>query len=108
MQVFRSPKSEVPVIGLHSVFEHHAATEPVSLQAFLFEYGINFPVAVDLAGENTPTPKTLQVWGQRGTPTLWLLDRAGRLRSAHLRQVHDMIVGAEIATLLGEQDGTAY
>ena len=102
------PKSEVAVIGLHTVFEHHAAMEPVSLQAFLFEYGINFPVAVDVAGENNPTPKTMRAWGQRGTPTLWLLDHSGRLRSAHLGQTHDMVVGAEIATLLAEQDGSAF
>lgn len=101
------PKSEVAVVGLHTVFEHHAAMEPVSLQAFLFEYGINFPVAVDVAGENNPIPKTMQAWGQRGTPTLWLLDRSGRLRSAHLGQTHDMAVGAEIATLIAEQDGSA-
>ena len=101
------PKSLVAVIGLHTVFEHHAAMEPVSLQAFLFEYGINFPVAVDAAGENNPTPKTMQAWGQRGTPTLWPLDRSGRLRSAHLGQVHDMAVGAEIATLICEQDSPA-
>lgn len=99
------PRSEVAVIGLHTVFEHHTAMEPVSLQAFLFEFGIDFPVAVDAAGENTPMPKTMRAWGQRGTPTLWLLDGKGRLRSTHLGQTHDMAVGAEIATLIAEQDG---
>src|SRR5690606_9735509 len=34
------PPSTVQVVGLHSVFEHHAAMTPVSLQAFLYEYRI--------------------------------------------------------------------
>ena len=101
------PESEVAVIGLHTVFEHHAAMEPASLQAFLFEYGVTFPVAVDVAGESGPIPKTMQAWGQRGTPTLWLLDRVGRLRSAHLGQMPDMVVAAEIATLIAEQNASA-
>ncbi len=96
------PESEVAVIGLHTVFEHHAAMEPVSLQAFLFEYGITFPVGVDAPSEKSPTPKTMQAWGQRGMPTLYLLDGTGRIRAAHLGQTHDMIIGAEIATLLAE------
>lgn len=100
------PESEVAVIGLHTVFEHHEAMEPVSLQAFLFEFGINFAVAVDAAGENNPIPKTMRAWGLRGTPTLWLLDRKGHLRSTHLGQTHDMAVGAEIATLISQQGGS--
>ena len=38
------PPSDVAVIGLHTVFEHHAAMTPVSLEAFLHEYRIRFPV----------------------------------------------------------------
>src|SRR5690606_27202227 len=37
------PPEEVAVIGLHTVFEHHAAMTPVSLEAFLHEYRIEFP-----------------------------------------------------------------
>jgi len=49
----------VTVIGLHCVFEHHAAMTPVSLRAFLHEYRIRFPVAVDMAGGNDPPPQTM-------------------------------------------------
>ena len=31
------PKDQVAVLGLHTVFEHHDAMTPVSLQAFLLE-----------------------------------------------------------------------
>ncbi len=40
---------DLVVLGIHTVFEHHAAMTPVSLEAFLHEYKITFPVAVDRA-----------------------------------------------------------
>jgi len=43
-------QDKVAVIGLHSVFEHHDAMTPVSLQAFLHGYRIFFPVGVDAPG----------------------------------------------------------
>lgn len=95
------PESEVAVIGLHSVFEHHAAMTPVSLKAFLHEYRITFPVAVDARGDG-PLPRTMEAFGLQGTPTLLMFDRQGTLRAHHFGQVHDMIIGAEIATLLAE------
>jgi hypothetical protein len=39
----------VSVIGLHTVFEHHAAMMPVALEAFLHEYHVTHPVGVDVA-----------------------------------------------------------
>lgn len=41
------PPEQVAVLGLHSVFEHHLAMTPVSLEAFLHEFRVTFPVAVD-------------------------------------------------------------
>ena len=98
-QTFRP--EDVMVIGLHSVFEHHAAMTPVALRAFLHEYRIRFPVAVDAAGQG-PMPRTMAEWGLEGTPTLILFDRQGRMRARHLGQVPDMAVGAEIMQLLLE------
>ena len=37
----------VAVVGLHTVFEHHEAMRPVSLQACLHEFGIGHPVGMD-------------------------------------------------------------
>lgn len=93
---------DVIVLGLHTVFEHHAAMEPVSLAAFLHEFNITFPVGVDTPGNDAATPKTMRSWGQRGTPTLWLVDKAGRLRAEHFGQSADMKVGSDIATLVAE------
>ncbi len=94
-------RDQVVVIGLHTVFEHHAAMTPTSLEAFLFEYGLSFPVAVDQAGDND-IPLTMQAYGLRGTPSLLIVDKQGRLRANHFGQVPDLQLGAEIAMLLGE------
>lgn len=94
-------ESDVAVIGLHSVFEHHAAMTPVSLAAFLHEYRIPFPVGVDRPGAGA-LPVTMERFRLQGTPSLLLFDRAGTLRAHHFGQVHDMVIGAEIASLLAE------
>lgn len=98
-QTFRV--EDVMVIGLHSVFEHHEAMTPIALRAFLHEYNIRFPVAVDLAGEGA-LPQTMRNWRLEGTPTLLLVDRRGRLRARHFGQVPDMAVGAEVMALVKE------
>ena len=89
------------VVGLHTVFEHHAAMSPVALEAFLHEYRVGFPVGVD-APATGPVPATMAAYEMRGTPTLLLIDREGRLRLHAFGKVDDMAVGAAIATLLGE------
>ena len=95
------PQDKVAVLGLHTVFEHHAAMTPVSLQAFLHEYRIAFPVGVDAPGEGD-MPKTMQAYQMRGTPSLILIDKAGNLRANRFGEVSELALGAEIAVLLGE------
>lgn len=95
------PQDQVAMIGLHTVFEHHAAMTPVSLEAFLHEYRITFPVAVDQPGRG-PLPVTMETYQMQGTPSLLLIDRQGHLRARHFGQVSELAVGAEIATLLAE------
>ncbi len=92
---------DVAVIGLHTVFEHHDAMPPHALEVFLSEYRILFPVGVDRPAQGG-TPETMSLYGLRGTPSLLLLDREGRLRAHHFGVVSDLRVGAEIASLLGE------
>ncbi len=96
------PASEVAVIGLHTVFEHHEAMTPVSLAAFVHEYRIGFPVAVDRPGENGPIPRTMAAYGMRGTPSLVLIDRAGNIRHHGFGAEDDLKAGAEIALLIAE------
>ncbi len=94
---------DVCVVGLHSVFEHHEAMRPVSLEAFLHEYRVTFPVAVDAPGDASPIPKTMAAYEMRGTPTLVLIDKAGRLRLHVFGRPDDMAVGAAVASLVAEQ-----
>lgn len=95
------PKDKVAVIGLHTVFEHHDAMTPVSLEAFLHEYRITFPVGVDTKGAGD-LPRTMQAFQMRGTPTLILIDPRGRLRAHYFGQVTDLQLGADIAMLIAE------
>ncbi|QTR04137.1 redoxin domain-containing protein, partial [Saccharothrix algeriensis] len=85
---------DLAVIGLHSVFEHHAAMTPTSLEAFLHEYRIRFPVAVDAHRGEDPTPVTFARYRMRGTPSLVLIDRDGNVRGPPLGAVADMTVAA--------------
>lgn len=98
--------ADVTVVGLHTVFEHHAAMTPVSLQAFLHEYRIGFAVGVDAPGADAhdPLPVTMQAYGMQGTPSLMLIDRNGHLRLHAFGAVEDLAVGAAIATLIAEGD----
>lgn len=98
------PRDEVAVLGLHTVFEHHAAqgTE-VALAAFLHEYHLTFPVGMDRPGDDgTGLPRTMARYAMRGTPTLILLDRAGRLRRQTFGHVPDLRLGADIMALMRE------
>jgi hypothetical protein len=96
-------KQGVLVVGLHTVFEHHAAMKPVSLSAFLLENQIRFPVGVDMpADDGGPIPQTMQTYRMQGTPTYLLIDRSGRLRQQIVGYVPDLQLGAEISQLVME------
>jgi len=101
------PPAEVAVIGLHTVFEHHEAMTPVSLAAFIHEYRLTFPIGVDRPSDGGPIPRTMEAYGFRGTPSLVLIDRRGRIRRHSFGAEDDMRVGAEIALLVAEKDGAA-
>ncbi len=94
--------SQVSVVGLHTVFEHHDAMTPTSLQAFLHEYRIKFPVGVDRPDGHGGMPLTMRAYGMQGTPTLILIDVQGRIRHHHFGQIGDLELGAEIAELVLE------
>ena len=92
----------VTVLGLHCVFEHHEAMTPVSLEAFLYEYRITFPVGVDAHEAGGAMPITMGRYQLRGTPSLVLIDRAGRVRLNAFGQADDLAVGAILARLIDE------
>ncbi|MFQ5557904.1 MAG: peroxiredoxin family protein [Acidimicrobiales bacterium] len=95
---------DLTLLGLHSVFEHHAAMTPVSLAAFLHEYRVSFPVGVDSQQESSHIPMTMSRYGLRGTPSLILIDRSGMVRLNAFGQHDDLVIGAAIARLLDEPD----
>jgi hypothetical protein len=93
----------VVVVGLHTVFEHHEAMTVTALRAFVHEYGIRFPVGVDLpADDGGYTPQTMGAYQMQGTPTLLLIDRSGQLRRQVFGHVSDLLLGAEIMRLVTE------
>jgi peroxiredoxin len=100
------------VLGLHTVFEHHEAMTPTSLEAFLYEYRITFPVGVDAHEPGVTLPTTMARYQLRGTPSLVVIDRAGRVRVNAFGQIEDLALGATLARLIDEprapsQAGTA-
>lgn len=97
------PESDLAVIGLHTVFEHHEAQGTrQALAAFLHEYRIKFPVAIDAPAPGGGIPLTMRAYNMQGTPTTLLIDREGRLRLQRFGHIDDLLLGASIATLLGE------
>lgn len=92
------------VVGLHTVFEHHEAMPLPSLRAFLHEYRVTFPVGVDAPGDGDRIPKTMRAYAMQGTPTTVLIDARGFLRRQVFGVHEDLLLGAEIQTLLLEAE----
>jgi len=97
--------SDLQVIGLHTVFEHHAAMTPVSLEAFIHEYRLTFPIGVDEAVEGVSMPVTMERYGMQGTPTSILIGRNGNIVHHGFGQQSDMALGAIIAAELAAPRG---
>lgn len=96
-------EEDLAVIGLHTVFEHHEAQgSKEALAAFLHEYRIKFPVGIDAPSADGGIPLTMRAYNMQGTPTMILVDRAGRLRLQRFGHVDDLLLGAAIATLIGD------
>ena len=99
-------RDEVQVIGLHSVFEHHAVMTLDALKAFVYEYRLQFPIAVDQPSEVGPLPVTMQKFNLQGTPSLVLANKTGAIRFNHFGRVSDMQVGNMMGQLLMEEGGS--
>jgi hypothetical protein len=94
--------NRVKVLGLHTVFEHHEVMTPLALQAFLAEYRITFPVAVDRPDPQRHLPRSMQAYQLQGTPSLIMLDRQGRVRLHEFGHVDDLQLGLVLGMLLAE------
>jgi peroxiredoxin len=95
-------QTDLAVIGLHTVFEHHAAMTPVALEAFIHEFRLTFPVGVDQPDDNDPIPVTMRRYGMQGTPTSIIIDREGVIRHHGFGQEEDMALGALLGSLLAD------
>jgi len=95
--------TDVTVLGLHTVFEHHEAMSPTSLEAFLHEYRVGFPVGIDTHDQPGGTPITMSRYQLRGTPSLILIDRSGNVRLNAFGQLDDLTLGAALARLIDEE-----
>ena len=95
-------RSDVVVIGLHTVFEHHDVMGPDALRAFVSEYRIPFPVAVDRPVAGRSIPSTMGRYQLQGTPTALILDRSGRLRHMFLGAIDDLALGSHLGHLIAE------
>ncbi len=96
-------RTDLVVIGLHTVFEHHAVTGAEALKAFVHEYRLRFPIGIDTPGAGLAAiPLTMQAYELGGTPSVVLIDRQGRVRLNQLGRVDDMALGALIGELIAD------
>lgn len=93
--------SEVAVVGLHTVFEHHAAMTPVALRAFVHENRLSFPIGID-RHDGDAIPLTMRAYGFEGTPSVVLIDRQGRMRFRGFGHQPDLALGVLIGSLVAE------
>lgn len=89
------------IVGIHTVFEHHAAMTPVSLEAFLHEYKITFPVAVDrAAADGGRIPQTMAAYGFQGTPSTVVIDKTGQVVRSSFGTEDDLVLGLFVGNAL--------
>ena len=97
------PAEQLAVVGLHTVFEHHEVMgPPAALEAFIHEYRLRFPIGIDQPDSAQGVPLTMQALQLRGTPSLVVLDKAGRMRLHHFGAIDDLRLGALLGQLVGE------
>lgn len=94
------PASELAVVGMHTVFEHHAVMTVDALRAFIHEYRWSFPIGVDEPDGRGGPPQTMVRYGMRGTPSCLVLDRQGRVCLHHFGQIDDLVLGALLGRLI--------
>lgn len=77
----------VQILGLHTVFENHHAMTPASLQVFIKEFRLPFPVGVDQHTGDNWMPDTMKAYDMQGTPTTLVIDHKGEVRLQHFGHI---------------------
>lgn len=99
--------SNVNVIGIHTVFEHHEVMTISALKAFVSEYQLDFPIGVDTPSETESVPRTMKKYQLRGTPSIVLIDKYGNIRLNYFGRIDDLLLGSLIGQLLTEEKDPA-
>ena len=73
-----------------------------SLDAYIHEFRVSFPIAVDRHDGDDPLPPTMRRYAMQGTPTLVLIGRDGAIRDQVFGQADDLTVDAAIGRLVSE------
>lgn len=102
------PQSDLAVVGLHTVFEHHDVMTPEALRAFVHEYRWSFPIGVDRPDGRGGPPLTMTRYGLRGTPSCLVLDRRQRLHLHHFGRIDDLVLGALLGRLIAAADDPGH
>ncbi|MBX3016303.1 MAG: TlpA family protein disulfide reductase [Bdellovibrionaceae bacterium] len=97
--------TDVEVVGLHTVFEHHDVMTEAALQVFIDEWRLPFPVAIDKPRAGERLPETMKSYDLQGTPSTLVIDREGELVVKHfgIIQTEQLV---EIVTKLSERTQT--
>lgn len=93
---------KVTVLGLHTVFEHHQVMDKAALEVFVSEYRLSFPIAMDTPSIKGVIPKTMHTYMLRGTPSLIVIDKQGKIRLNHFGRISDLELGNVLGQLLAE------
>lgn len=97
-------ESGVAVVGLHTVFEHHAVMTAEALKAFVHEYRWSFPIGIDQPAGGSAPSVTMTRYGLRGTPSCLVLDRQGRVRLHKFGAIDDLVLGALLGRLIAQPE----
>lgn len=89
-------RTDLQIIGVHTVFELHDQMTPQILKGFLEDKQIHYPVGVDLADGRSDIPVTMQRYALPGTPSSVLIGRDGAIDHQVFGVEEDLIVGARI------------
>jgi len=87
---------QVFVLGLNAQFEHKDAQTRETLEKFVAEQGLVFPVALDRVTASSELTATAAAYELKGTPSILIFDRQGRLRRAYQGEATDIRLSAEI------------
>ncbi len=93
---------QVVVLGLVTAFENPEAQTKEKIEAFAAEHGLLFPIAIDKIVPGQELTATMEAYELRGTPSVLVLDRQGRVRRHYLGEASDIRLASEIMAMLVE------